>query len=109
MARKKAKKRAPSRSKGKAVRRRPAGNSVAPLPGMSAEATLLLVEQVRSRVDQFHLRIDSLCGRLDAFSNRQEARERLDDLRISSLEAQLQQLPNIIERSLRAVLSESND
>lgn len=86
----------------KAVRR-----AAAPAP-LSPEATNILIEQVRERVDHFHLRIDTLCGRLDALSSRQDTRDRIDDLRLAALEAQMQELPAIIERSLRAVLREES-
>jgi chaperonin cofactor prefoldin len=65
------------------------------------EQTLVL-EQLRSRVDQLHLRIDALSGRIDSHEARAEAR-------LMTVDAELRELPAMIERGMRAALREVDD
>lgn len=62
----------------------------------------VMLEQLRGRVDQLHLRIDALCSRLDSQDARAESR-------LLAVDAQLRELPAIIERGLLAALRDVED
>ena len=57
-------------------------------------------------LDHLHDRIDQLCMRLDALGSRLNSQETRVDMRIMMIEAELRELPGMIERGMRAALEE---
>ena len=57
-------------------------------------------------LDHLHDRIDQLCLRLDAIGSRIDTQQTRIETRIFMIEAELGELPRIIERSMRAALDD---
>lgn len=57
-------------------------------------------------LDHLHDRIDQLCMRLDALGSRIDSQQTRLDMRMIMIEAELRELPGMIERGMRAALED---
>jgi hypothetical protein len=60
-------------------------------------------------LDHIHDRIDQLCVRLDALGSRIDSQQTRFDTRLVVIEAELKELPRMIERGMRAALKEEGE
>jgi hypothetical protein len=92
------------------ARRSKVATPTSPQPEAQPEAARSVTEIRRELLlDHIHDRIDQLCVRLDALSSRIDSQQTRFDTRLVVIEAELRELPRMIERGMRAALKEEGE
>jgi hypothetical protein len=99
-----------AKPKRKSARRSKVATPTSSQPESESHAARSITEIRRELLlDHIHDRIDQLCVRLDALGSRIDSQQTRFDTRLLMIEAELKELPRMIESGMRAALKEEGE